>query len=122
MPLERTVLGYIKINNNNTSNAADDANTSIPIAPTYDTNAYNGIGGNRNVLDLTGNTQMIEYNHIGQNTLKNYFFTLTDIMFCMVDNIPGKLFDCESLKSTNTRDTGLLSETNRKQRNFLKAR
>ena len=55
MPLEWTVLGYIKTNNNNTTNAADDANTIIPIAPMYDTNASNGNGGKRNVLDLTFN-------------------------------------------------------------------
>ena len=88
MPLEWTVLGYIKTNNNNTANEADDANTVITIDPTYDANASNVNGGNRNILDLTGNTQVIEDNNIGQNTRKNYVRKLTDIMVCMVDDVP----------------------------------
>ena len=59
MPLEWTVLGYIKTNNNNTANEADDANTVITIDPTYDANASNVNDGNRNILYLTGNTQVI---------------------------------------------------------------
>ena len=109
------------MNNNNTPNSAYDTNTVISIAPTYDSNASNGNGGNWNVLYLTSNTQMIEDNNIGQSTHKNYFFTLTDIMVWMVDNMPEKLDDFESLKRTNARYTGLLSETKRKQRKFLKA-
>ena len=91
------MLGYIKINSNNTYKSADDANTVIPIAPMYDANSFNGNGGNRNVLDLTGNTQVIEDNHIGLNTCKNYVCTLTDIMVLMVDYMPGKLFDYKAL-------------------------
>ena len=53
------------MNNNNTDNAADDANTVIPTYFMYFANSPNGNGGNRNVLDLTGNTQVIEDNHIG---------------------------------------------------------
>ena len=84
------------MNNNNTANAADDANTVIPIAPMYDANAFNGNGGNRNVLGLTGNTQVIGDNHIGQNTRKKYVLTLTDIMVWMVDNMPENCVDREA--------------------------
>ena len=79
------------MNNNNASSAYDGANTVIPIAPMYYANSSNGNGGNRNVLGLTGNTQVIEDNHIGRNTCKNYVFMLTEIMVWMVDNIPEKL-------------------------------
>ena len=108
------------MNNNNTSNDADDANTLIPIAPMYDANASNGNGGNKKVLDLTDNIYVIEYNHFGQNTRKNYVCTLTDIMVWMLDNMPGKLVDSKALKRTNARDMGNLSETKRKHRKFLK--
>ena len=64
---------------------------------------------------------MIEDNHIGRNTRNFFVRTLTDIMVWMVDNMPGKLVDRESLKRTNTRDMGLLNNTKRKQRNILKA-
>ena len=77
-----------KTNDNNTTNAADGANTAIPIAPMYDANASNDNGGNRNVLDLTDNTQVIEDNHIVQKIHTNYVRTLTDIMVWMVDNMP----------------------------------
>ena len=80
------------MNNNNTVNVSDDVNAFISMAPTYDVNAFNGNGGNRKVLDLTGYTQVIEDNHIDQNTCKSYVHTLTDIMVCMVDNMPEKLF------------------------------
>ena len=76
------------MNNNNTANDADDPNTFVSITPMYYDNAYNGNGGNRNVLGLTGNTQVIEDNNIGQNTRKNYVRKLTDIMVCMVDDVP----------------------------------
>ena len=114
------MLGYIKTNNNNTANEADDANTVITIDPTYDANASNVNGGNRNILDLTGNTQVIEDNHIGQNTRKNYVRTLTNIMVWMVDNMSEKLVDREALEKINTRDMGILSDTKRKQGEFLK--
>ena len=109
------------MNNNQTDNAADDANTVIPNTPMYDENAPTGNGGNLNLLGLTGNTQVIEDNHIGRNTCKNYVRTLTDIMVWMVDNMPEKLVDCESLERINVMDMGLLSETKRKQRKFRKA-
>ena len=108
------------MNNNNTDNTPDDTNTVIPIAPMYDANAFNGNGGNRNVFGLTGNTQVIEDNHIGQNTCKNCICTLTDIMVWMVDNMTEKLVYRNALKSTNARGVVILSETKRKQRNFLK--
>ena len=38
------------MNHNNTANAAHDVNNVIYIAPTYDSNASNGNGGNRKVL------------------------------------------------------------------------
>ena len=79
------------MNSNNTFNATDNANTGISIAPTDDANASNGNVGDRNVLDLTGNTQVIEDNHIGQNTHTNYVCTLTEVMVRMVDNMPEKL-------------------------------
>ena len=78
MPLEQIVLGYIKMNNNNTANYADDDNTVINIAADYDANASNGNGGNQNVLDLAVNTHMIEDNHIDQNTRKSYVCMLTE--------------------------------------------
>ena len=109
------------MNNNNTSNDADDANTLIPIAPMYDANASNGNGGNQKVLDLTDNIYVIEYNHFGQNTRKNYVCTLTDIMVWMVDNMFGKIVGREALEISNARDMVLLSETKRKERRFLKA-
>ena len=59
------------MNYNNTSNVDDDANNFIHIAPTCDENATNGNGGNRNVLNLTGNTQVIKDNHISKNKRKN---------------------------------------------------
>ena len=65
------------MNNNITANAADDVNTVIPIAPMYYANSSNGKSGNRNVLGLTGNTQVIEDNHIRRNTHKHYISTLT---------------------------------------------
>ena len=108
------------MNNNKTASTADGTNTVISIAPTYDANGFNGNGGNQNFVDLTSNTQVIEDNHIGQNTRKNYFRTLTDIMVLMVDNMSEKLVDRESPKSKNARDMGLLSETKRKQGKFLK--
>ena len=62
------------MNNNNTSNATGGANNIISNVPTYDDNASNGDGGNQNVLDLTGNTQMIEDIHIGKtHTHTNMF-------------------------------------------------
>ena len=109
------------MNHNNTANAAHDVNNVIYIAPTYDSNASNGNGGNWNVLYLTSNTQMIEDNNIGQSTHKNYFFTLTDIMVWMVDNMFGKIVGREALEISNARDMVLLSETKRKERRFLKA-
>ena len=109
----------VKINTNNTTEDADDANTIIPIAPMYDGNYSNGNGCNWNVLDLTGNTKVIEENQIGQNKRKNYFCTLTDIMVWMVDNIPEKLVDCEDLDRKNTREMGRLNKKKRKQRKFL---
>ena len=84
------------MNNNNTANDADDPNTFVSITPMYYDNAYNGNGGNRNVLGLTGNTQVIGDNHIGQNTRKKYVLTLTDIMVWMVDNMPEKFVDREA--------------------------
>ena len=84
------MLGYIKINNKHTANADDDANTVISIATMYDLNASNGNGGDRNVLYLTGNSQVIEENHIGQNMRKNYVPMLNAIMVWMVDNMPKK--------------------------------
>ena len=42
-------------------------------------------------------------------------------MVWMVNNMPEKLVDHEYLERENTRDMGLLSETKRKQRKFLKA-
>ena len=86
----------------------------------YDTNASNGNVGNRNILDLTGNTQVIEDNYIGRNTRKNYVRTLNDIMVWMVDNMPEKLVYRKSPERKNARDMDVLSETNRKQRKFLK--
>ena len=106
------------MNSNNSANSADDANTAISIAPMYDTNASNGNGGNQNVLGLTGNTHVIEDNHIGQNTRKKYVHMLSKIMVWVVNNM---LVDSESLERTNARDVGLLSDTNRNQRKFLKA-
>ena len=85
------------MNNNNTANYADDANTGIPITAEYDANASHGNGGNWNVLDLTCNTQVTEDNHIGQNTRKSYVCTLTNIMDWMVDNTIEKIVDFESL-------------------------
>ena len=79
------------MNNNITANAADDVNTVIPIAPMYYANSSHGNGGNRNVLDLTGNTQVIEDNHIRRNTHKHHVSTLTYIMIWTVDNMPEKL-------------------------------
>ena len=73
MTLEQTVLRYIKMNNNNTENASDDVNTVLSIAPMYDSNSSNGNGGNQNVFNLTGNIQVIEDNHIDQNTQKIMF-------------------------------------------------
>ena len=108
------------MNNNNSANAVDDANTYVLIAPNYDANAYNGNGGNRKVLDLSGNPQVIEENHIDQNTRKNYVCTLTDIMVWMVNNMPGKLVDSESPERKNTREMGLLSVTKRKHSFFYK--
>ena len=109
------------MNNNNTDNAADDVNTVIPIAPMYDANSSNGKSGNWNVLDLTGNTQVIEDNHIGRNTRKNYARKLTYIMIWKVDNMPEKLVDSDALERKNSRDMGYISETKRKHRKFLKA-
>ena len=109
------------MNNNKTENSAHYANTVIPIAPMYDGNASNGNGGNRNFLDLTGNTQVVEGNHIGQNTHKNYISTLADIMVLMVDNMPEKCVETYAVIRTNEKDMGLLSETRRKQRKFLKS-
>ena len=63
---------------------------------------------------------MIEENHLSRNTCKNCARTLTDIVFWMVDNMPEKLVDRESLERTNARGVGLISETKRKQRKFLK--
>ena len=108
------------MNNNHTDNATDDANTVITISPMYDVNASNGNCGNQNVLYLTVNTQVIGDNHIGQNTCKNCICTLTDIMVWMVDNMTEKLVYRNALKSTNARGVVILSETKRKQRNFLK--
>ena len=111
------------MNNNNTDNASDDVNTVIPISHMYDANSSNVNSSNWNVLDLIGNTQVIEENHIGLNTHKSYVSTLTDmtdIMVWMVDNMPGKLVDSEALKRTNARDMGNLSDTKRKHRKFLK--
>ena len=42
-------------------------------------------------------------------------------MFWMVDNMPEKQVYREDPERTNARDTGLISETNIKQRDFLKA-
>ena len=109
------------MNNNKTSNASDDDDTAILIAPLYDSNAFNGNGGNRDVCSLTGNIQVIEYNHIGQNIHTNYICTLTDVMVWIVDNIPEKLVNRKALKSKNTRDMSFLSDTKRKQRKFLKS-
>ena len=81
------------MNNNNTYNADDDYNTVIPISTMYYANASNGNGGNYNILDLTGNTQVIEDNQIFRNTRKHYVCTLTNIMDWMVDRIPEKLVD-----------------------------
>ena len=97
MPLEQTVLGYIKINNNNTANDVDDENTVISISPNYDANASNGNGGNRNVLNLTGDTQEIESNHIGKKNRKKGIRMLTDIMFWVLDNMLKNLVDHEAL-------------------------
>ena len=108
------------MNNNNTYNADDDDNTVIPISTMYYANASNGNGGNYNILDLTGNTQVIEDNHIRRNTHKHYVRNLTDNMVCMVNKIPEKLVDSEALKRTNSRYMGNLSETKRKHRKFLK--
>ena len=119
MPLERTVLGYINTKKNN-ANDDDDVNTIISIAPKYDANVFNDNGYNQNVLDLTGNTQIIEDNHIGQNIRNKYVRTLTNIMVLMVDNMPEKLVYREAPEGTNARDMDILSETNRKQRKFLK--
>ena len=101
----------VKINTNNTTEDADDANTIIPIAPMYDGNYSNGNGCNWNVLDLTGNTKVIEENQIGQNKHKSCVRTLTEIVVWMVDNMHKKLADHEALKMTNTKDMGLLSDT-----------
>ena len=60
------------MNNNKTSNSADDSNTVIPIAPMYYSNASNVNGGNQDVLYLTGNTKVIEDNHIGRNIYINF--------------------------------------------------
>ena len=54
---------------------------------------------------------MIEDNHIGQNTCKNYVRTMTDIMVWMVDNMPEKLADRKAPKKENSGEMGLLSET-----------
>ena len=109
-----------KMSNNNTANADNDANTVIPSTPMYVSNTSNGNGGNMNVLYLTVNTWVIEDNHIGQNTRKNYVRTLTNIMVWMVDNMSEKLVDREALEKINTRDMGILSDTKRKQGEFLK--
>ena len=53
------------MNNKITANSTDDATTVIIIDPMYDANASNGNGGNRIVLGLTVNTQVIKYNPIG---------------------------------------------------------
>ena len=47
------------MNNNNTTNAAVNVNTVIPIYPMYDANVSNGNSDKRSVLDSTGNTQVI---------------------------------------------------------------
>ena len=86
------------MNNNNTASTADNTNTVIPVTPMYDDNASNGNCGNRNGLDLTGNTQVIEDNHIGRNTSKNYVRTLTDTMVWMMDNMPKNLLTVNPLK------------------------
>ena len=83
--------------NSNTVNYFD-ANNSIPIASVYAANASNGNGGNRNVLYLTGNTQVIEYNHIVLNTRKNYVCTMTDIIVFMMDNMPENLLIVKTLR------------------------
>ena len=56
------------MNNINNDNADYDANNIISIAPMYYADASNGNGGNRNVLNLIDNNQVIEENHIGWNT------------------------------------------------------
>ena len=91
------------MNNNNTSNVSDDANTFIPIALTYDADSSNGNGGHWNVLGLTGNTELIEYNHIGQNTRKDYVRTLTDILVWVVDNMPENLLVVKPSKGKTQR-------------------
>ena len=53
----------------------------------YDANYSNVNDGNRNVLGLTGNKQVIEDNKIGQNICKNYVCTPTVVMVWMVVNM-----------------------------------
>ena len=109
------------MNNNNTENASDDVNTVLSIAPMYDSNSSNGNGGNQNVFNLTGNIQVIEDNHIDQNTHKIMFVRCLTSWFGWCIKFLKNLLILNPSKVKNARDVGLLSEKKRKQRKLLKA-